>query len=238
MKKYLIVALLMLSSLSPAFVCAKAKSSLQTQFIASMLPLAQKANHLILNQRERLNSLKAILHNGGKLSANSRDWVIKLAKRYKVTADKSITSNEIDKLLKHVDIIPPSLVIAQAANESSWGRSRFATEANNYFGMHCQSPGCGIMPKARDQQHSFEVAKYPSVQESVNDYMQNLNSNAAYAALRHHRITLRQQKQAITGRALATGLNRYSIKGHTYVSIIESIIQKYQLTKYDFVHGH
>jgi Bax protein len=36
----------------------------------------------------------------------------------------------VEQLLKRVDIVPLELVLAQAANESMWGRSRFAREGN------------------------------------------------------------------------------------------------------------
>ena len=42
----------------------------------------------------------------------------------------------IDKLLLRVEIIPNSIVLAQAAIESGWGSSRFAQEYNALFGEY------------------------------------------------------------------------------------------------------
>jgi Uncharacterized FlgJ-related protein len=53
-----------------------------------------------------------------------------LKKYYKFKDDASI-----EDLLSSVDIVPTSLVLAQAAYESSWGRSRFAKHYHNYFGL-------------------------------------------------------------------------------------------------------
>ena len=40
----------------------------------------------------------------------------------------------IDELLVRVDSVPLSLVLAQGAEESGWGTSRFAAEGNALFG--------------------------------------------------------------------------------------------------------
>jgi Bax protein len=44
-----------------------------------------------------------------------------------------------------MDIIPPSIAIAQAAIESGWGTSRFALEGNAMFGQWTWSKN-GIEP--------------------------------------------------------------------------------------------
>ncbi|MFT4835563.1 MAG: Bax protein [Psychromonas sp.] len=36
-------------------------------------------------------------------------------------------------LFNKVDILPPSLALAQAAEESGWGTSRFAKEGNSFL---------------------------------------------------------------------------------------------------------
>lgn len=43
----------------------------------------------------------------------------------------------IDQLLVRVDILPPELVLSQAATESGWGTSRMARKLNNFFGHYC-----------------------------------------------------------------------------------------------------
>jgi len=39
--------------------------------------------------------------------------------------------------------------MAQAANESAWGLSRFAQKGNNLFGKRCVKKGCGIVTDQR-----------------------------------------------------------------------------------------
>ena len=44
-----------------------------------------------------------------------------------------IKEDYIDALLNHVDVVPASLVFAQDAYESNWGRSRFSNHYQNFF---------------------------------------------------------------------------------------------------------
>ena len=136
-------------------------------------------------------------------------------------------------LLKRVDVIPPSLVLAQAANESAWGTSRFAKSGFNYFGQWCFKKGCGIVPGKRDAGKEHEVAAFSSPRKSVGSYIRNLNSHPAYQSLRSIRIQLRSENKAITGIALAGGLSEYSARGSEYVEELRSIIRYNKLAKYD-----
>ena len=136
-------------------------------------------------------------------------------------------------LLTRVDIIPTSLTLAQAANESAWGQSRFARQGNNYFGIICHRPGCGIVPKRRIPGARFEVTRYPSTQHSVANYLHTLNTNPSYKFLRSLRKQQRQDKSPISSITLARGLFPYSELGHAYVIAIQSLIRYKKLQKFD-----
>jgi Bax protein len=137
------------------------------------------------------------------------------------------------QLLVNVDVLPPSLVLSQAANESAWGTSRFAKLGNNYFGQWCFEHGCGLVPKKRDSDKAHEVAAFNSPKESLESYMQNLNSHPAYQPLRNIRAQLRREKQAVTGMALAAGLTSYSERGQEYIAELRAMIKFNKLSKYD-----
>ena len=64
-----------------------------------------------------------------------------------------------------MDIIPVSIALAQAANESGWGTSRFALEGNALFGQWTWSKK-GISPKNKDpnQSHKFYNFKFLKLQ--------------------------------------------------------------------------
>jgi Bax protein len=135
-------------------------------------------------------------------------------------------------LLRRINIIPSSLVLAQAANESAWGTSRFAIEANNYFGQWCYREGCGLVPTERDEGLSHEVKNFNSVVDSVKSYLHMLNSGKAYALLRNLRQQRLEEEKPLTGYELAAGLAKYSERGTAYVASIRSLIVANHLQHY------
>lgn len=197
-------------------------------FVGYFLPIIHQENKDILKLRERLN----IVSKSNDLSGSEQRWLAGMAKTYKIKPDDPAL---ISKLLTRVDIIPPSLAIAQGANESAWGTSRFATQGNNYFGEWCFKAGCGIVPKQRTKGATHEVRVFDSASESVAGYIQNLNSNNAYRDLRSIRTDLRQDGKEITGPRLADGLLKYSERGQEYVGDLKAMIRKNQLAQLDTV---
>ena len=145
------------------------------------------------------------------------------------------TPAEWETLLRRVDVVPPSLALAQAANESAWGTSRFARDGNNYFGQWCFEQGCGLVPKRRDEGRAHEVATFSSPVESVERYMANLNTHDAYRPLRERREQLRESEAPITGIQLAAGLEKYSERGEEYIAELRSMIRFNNLGAYDKV---
>lgn len=128
-----------------------------------------------------------------------------------------------------MDQIPRSLALAQAAKESAWGTSRFAREGNNYFGQRCYSKGCGLVPDARQTNAKFEVRAFPSVQDSVQSYMNNINGHPEYAELRAYRTIQRQAGKPVSGIRAAESISQYSERRGAYVDEIQSLIHFNQL---------
>ncbi|EGM71558.1 glucosaminidase domain-containing protein [Shewanella sp. HN-41] len=74
----------------------------------------------------------------------------------------------------------PSLVLAQAAEESGWATSRFTVEGNAYFGQWDFS-GKGMKPRQqRKALGNYGVAQFDTPLESVEGYLLNLNTSNAY----------------------------------------------------------
>lgn len=163
------------------------------------------------------------------LSAAERAWLDKQGQRYRLKDNghpgDPATPAGIAALLRHVDKVPADLALAQAALESGWGRSRFAREANNYFGQWCYKPGCGLVPARRPEGARYEVKRFASIEKSVMGYMHNLNSHPRYANLRKARMALRESGELITGSKLAGGLLGYAETGKTYVTQIQQMIR-------------
>ena len=74
-----------------------------------------------------------------------------LAKKYKINTKNIHKIDLVNELLHSVDIIPNSIVLAQAANESGWGTSRFAKEYNALFGQYTYDENNGVIPFDRDE---------------------------------------------------------------------------------------
>ncbi|MEO9655773.1 glucosaminidase domain-containing protein [Marinomonas sp.] len=199
-------------------------------FFNFLKPYVDEKNQLILQDRKRL---KTFLNNKRKLTANDVQWISALRKSLKLEEKESYAKADINTLLNRLDIIPVSLVLAQAANESAWGTSRFATMGNNYFGQWCFRKGCGLVPESRDDDADHEVRKFHDARESVFAYIDNLNRNAAYKSLRATRKTLRDNQESISGLALAEGLLSYSQRGEDYVDEIKGLIEYNKLWRFN-----
>ena len=200
-------------------------------FISKLLKISDQSNAEILQQRSQLLSLYQLKKQGKSLSSDQKLWVAKLAKSYRIKDWSPETQSDWQNLISRVDIVPSSLLLAQAAVESAWGTSRFAREGNNYFGEWCYQKGCGIVPRRRPKNATYEVEKFASPKYSVQSYIKNLNTNRSYRALREKRLALRQANEPVTGYALASGLSKYSQLGSRYVGIVRSVIKKYDLNK-------
>ena len=162
----------------------------------------------------------------------SKEELTKLYKKYRINED-----SEIAALLEKIDIIPPSLVLSQAALESNWGRSRFAKFYHNYFGLWCFERGCGVIPKKRDKGDTHEVAKFSSPEKAIDFYFLSINRNKSYEVLRKIRQNKRSKGQGISGLSLSEGLTNYAEIGYEYVDRIRRVITSNELSKYDRESG-
>ncbi|TEU24630.1 MAG: hypothetical protein E3I13_01510 [Gammaproteobacteria bacterium] len=183
----------------------------------------------LLPEVQRQNSEIIELRNSIKSNTISKNKLIALKKYYRFKDD---TNNE--GLLSSVDIVPASLVLAQAAYESNWGRSRFAKYYHNFFGLWCFKRGCGVVPLRRNKDATHEIARFSSLSKGMAYYMRSINRNSAYDTLRKIRKHKRDTQQPITGVGLAEGLENYAEIGYDYVETVQSIINYNKLEQYDY----
>ena len=216
------------SSQLPDFAAIKDVKQKKKQFFAYLRPMIEKENNKIKYKRALLESLLEQKKNDTNHAALWQKKLRKLALEFAVinsTSQKPLTEEDIKQLKIRIDIIPSALVLAQAANESAWGTSRFARKANNLFGQWCYTKGCGLVPNQRGKGQVHEVRKFDSVAESIASYMRNLNTHRAYADLRNIRADLRQRGQSIKAQKMAQGLNHYSERGQAYVDELIQMIR-------------
>ena len=191
-------------------------------FIKIVLPLILAENNKINQDRKKLFKILGKNFN----TAGERVWLKRRFREYK------IEDQDLGKLKMRMDIIPVSIALAQAANESGWGTSRFALEGNALFGQWTWSKK-GISPKNKDPDQSHKVLQFQILKASVRAYKNNLNTHNAYLEFREVRAQLRQEGEQITGLDLTKYIKNYAAIGVKYVAIIEDIIVRNSLTDFD-----
>ena len=201
-------------------------------FFAFLLPMVERENQRLALSRQRLLSVQQLLQTQS-LSESDNKWLVVMAKKYRLNVEQYSQQQLLVQLLNRVDVIPPSLALSQSANESAWGTSRFALQANNLFGQWCFRKGCGVIPKQRPKGATYEVASFPTPEDSVVSYIHNLNTNSAYSYLRELRASLRKNQLVLSGDVLAEGLMSYSARGEAYIDELRQMIRVNGLARYD-----
>lgn len=197
-------------------------------FIRTMLPLILRANEEVRRERTQLLEIARHLEHGQPLSPADGRFLEQMRALY---ADDDCT---VDELLRRVDIVPPSLALAQAAEESGWGTSRFVREGNAVFGQRTFTGG-GLVPLRRDRDKSHRVRSFSHVQASVAAYVFNLNTHPAYDRFRKLRARMRAEGEELDSGKLVATLDRYSERGNAYVATIRSILRANALDQLDDV---
>ncbi len=203
-------------------------SDIQGDFVYEMLPVIRTVNAEITGQRNFATTIIQKLQQQTSLSDQEKSSFISLLKYYRMDAniavDSLICSPEcLDELFLKIDIIPEKIALAQAAIESSWGRSRFAREGNSYFGIRCRRPGCGIEPE-QAKNEGFYVKKYSSLEEGVRHYAKFLNAGRYYNDFRQRRKSSRLNGNTPDPLYIVEGLSMYSARREAYIKSLKTLI--------------
>ena len=197
-------------------------------FTTALLPLVLRANHMLLERRGRLLEIA----EQGRISARDRAWLEALAVDYGLEPSER-PERLMEKLALMVDIVPPSLALAQGAIESGWGTSRFAAEGNALYGQWAEEGEGAMVPAERAPGRTYAIKRFDTLQGSVLAYMHNLNTHRAYRAFRAARATLRESGRPISGAALAKHLGAYSERGAPYIAELIAIMEQNALGALD-----
>jgi Bax protein len=205
----------------------KNTKEMKKYFFDYMDNLATKENQKILEDREFIKRVHSVSDQLTKeKSPISYEKFHAITKRYK------LEGKSLEVYLEEIDIIPNSLVLAQASVESGWGKSRFFKEANNIFGQWTWS-GKGLDPINRDEGKTHKIKIFDSLQDAVRGYMVNLNNSWGYKELRKQRALMRKDGKPIDSIVLAKTLINYSQKKEIYTKLLADIIINNNLQKYD-----
>ena len=206
-------------------------------FFRVIAPIVLRINELITSERARAKELTDRLAIGGSIKPDDQAWLGELAVQYKLlkSHDDRLDHDKFAELLLRIDIVPPSLALAQAATESGWGTSHFASEGNSLFGQWTWGKGHGIKPSEQrtGTLGDYRVAAFDTTAEAAYAYALNLNTGDAYRDLRLRRADLRRRSLRISGPVLAETLLNYSERGQAYVDDLKAVMRQNQLEDVD-----
>jgi Bax protein len=204
-------------------------------FFRFLAPIVVRINELILEDRARAKGLTDRLAQGQSVTPDDQAWLTELAVKYKVVelTGQRLDSDAFAELLMRVDIVPPSLSLAQAASESGWGTSRFAAEGNSLFGQWTWGKGLTPAEQRTSELGDYRIAAFDSTAQAAYSYALNLNTARAYRDLRLKRVDLRRQSLRISGTVLAETLRNYSERGQAYVDDLKALIRQNRLDDAD-----
>jgi Bax protein len=193
-------------------------------FIKIILPLIIEENTRIRLDRKKLFSIL----NKNNNNNIEKKWLNQKFEQY------GVLNKDLSTLKVRMDIIPVSLIIAQAAKETGWGTSRFAIEGNALFGQWTWS-GEGIKPAGADNDDTHKVMKFKILKASVRAYQRNINTHSSYKDFRMARAELRDHNTKLNSLVLSNYLDKYAETGKDYVKILKQIINQNNLTDFDDV---
>jgi len=198
-------------------------------FLRTLLPLVLQANRELRRARGKvIAALDA--QAAGRLGATDALWLQSVSEWY------GAEPGNASDLLSRIDAVPPSLALAQAAQESGWGTSRFALRANALFGQRSWGDAAhGLAPKEAERD-DFKVRAFPDLMSAVRSYLHNLNSHSAYQDLRDRRAKARALGVPLHAQELVRGLKNYSEEGPDYVAALSELIRSNRLQALDDLH--
>ena len=123
--------------------------------------------------------------------------------------------------------IPVMLVQAQAIQESNWGRSRFAEEGNNFFGIKEFNLTEPHMKAKERLDANWGLRKYNSMCDSVEDYMNLLSTSYKYKEFQEL-LLLQWFENEVDLHALVDTLYNYA-ENPNYRDEVKQIINKLEV---------
>jgi len=208
-------------------------------FYRVILTLVLYENEAVLREREKLLAILGTRGEDGTLPADQMERLNELAYSYRVIKKESedtLTEVQIQDLLSRVDMVPPSLALAQAAHESGYATSRFAYTANALFGQWDWSANAVKPQQQRKGMGNYGIKSFDQPIDSVRAYIWNLNTHRAYAGFRKERAAQRGKQQGrvtLDSKKLAGTLTSYSERGTEYTDELKGTIGFNRLDRTD-----
>ena len=188
----------------------------KAKFISAVLPSILVAKHIIGQQQ------KVMEHLRDKEKWETYDSILYLDTKARYKA------KDLKDLLTRMVTLPNSIVLAQAAVESGWGKSRIFLKANNLFGVwsyNSNEPRIAAL-KRRENKRTY-LRSYADMSQSVVHYFEILARSRSYRSLRE------AQSQTKDPFELLPHLKNYSERRRAYTNQLKKLIVRNNLTRYD-----
>jgi Bax protein len=193
----------------------------KSKFIAVMLPAILVAKHE--RETDQLKFKKLVARK--EWSKEDSAYYGHLRQRYGI--------KKIEHALFKMQTLPNSMVLAQAAVESGWGKSRFFVEAKNVFGIWSFNDNdVRVETRAVRGDKKVYLRAYPDLSGSVKDYFDVLSKSNAFRGLRIIRETTNDPFELIPY------LRNYSERKGKYTRLLAKVIEQNELTQYDHYRIH
>lgn len=188
----------------------------KAKFISAILPAILVAKYEIEQRRKKIILLRS------KKTWNTADSMFysDMKNRYR--------ARDTTDLLKRIGTLPTSLVLAQAAIESGWGKSRFFLKANNLFGVwsfNIKEPRIPAL-KRRNSKLVY-LRAYPDLSQSIVHYFEILARAKSYSTLRDN------WQQTVNPFELLPHLKYYSERRGIYTNELKRVMLHNNLTQFD-----
>ena len=190
------------------------------EFIELVLPLALLTNEEVLGQRMRLWDVLQ-RNNASSLTSEDRLWLAY------VSASYDVQEGDLPELVRRLDIVPPSILVAVAAGSTGWN-------AGNEAGWRSllRSAIAATQPKAVGSRPQSE--ERPSPLEALRLFTKMVNTHPDFLSFRRARERLRHSSTPLHGSALTATLPRVSPGRLPGALAVFDLISNQRLERFDF----
>lgn len=107
--------------------------------------------------------------------------------------------------------VPIDMITGQAVLESAWGKSRFALQANNLFGIRTFSKDTPhLLPEGMKKWPGWGVRVFETKCDSVKEYIRLLNYHHAYVDFREYRTAMLKDNKEVNPKVAITKIKAFS----------------------------
>lgn len=188
----------------------------KAKFVSAILPSILIAKFEIDQRRERVLNLR----DKNPWSSDDSVFFRDMKSRYR--------AYDANDLITRIGTLPTSIVLAQAAVESGWGKSRFFLKANNLFGVwsfNIREPRIAAARKRNNK--LIYLRAYSDMSQSIIHYFEILARSRSYHGLR------KNWQQTVNPFELLPHLKNFSEQRLAYTNRLKKVILRNNLAQFD-----